>query len=110
MSFAFSGSCAPIENSPPGIHTMPSGADPGGVPVFAAVSTNADVSGIAVAAGVGVSRERVALTAYAPTPATTIAAINHDARHRRTGGDEVLVRLRGDLLICLLRAPLPAAT
>ena len=66
---------------------------PEGVDVLATVSTNADTGGIAVVAGVGISRVRVALTAYAAAPATTTAATNHDTRNRRTWGEDGLVRL-----------------
>ena len=45
------GSCAPIENSPPGIHAMPSGAAPGAVVVFSMVGRNAAPAGVVIAAG-----------------------------------------------------------
>src|SRR5262249_14611986 len=39
------GSAAPIENSPPGIHTMPAGAVPGDAAAFGTVDANARTAG-----------------------------------------------------------------
>ena len=45
-SFMSGGSCAPMENSPPGIQTMPSGASPGGGVLFSTVGRNAGAAGM----------------------------------------------------------------
>jgi len=46
QDFASSGAAAPIENSPPGIQTMPSGAWPGAGVLFGIVGANVDDSGV----------------------------------------------------------------
>src|SRR5678815_647918 len=46
------GSCAPMENSPPGIQTMPSGAGPGGRVALSTVGTNTDEACEAPRAGI----------------------------------------------------------
>src|SRR5687768_14625925 len=80
------GSCAPMENSPPGIHTMPAVPDVGGRTVFGTVGRNAtgmvlagddaagdDVAGAGVTGVVVAGLERVILTARAATPVTITA-------------------------------------
>src|SRR5206468_12670010 len=46
QDFASSGAAAPIENSPPGTQTIPSGASRGGVLLFGIVGANVDDSGV----------------------------------------------------------------
>src|SRR5439155_21381441 len=46
QDFASSGAAAPIENSPPGIQTIPSGAWPGAGVLFGIVGPNVDDSGV----------------------------------------------------------------
>ena len=40
LSWVSDGTCAPIENSPPGIDTIPSGAGPGAERLFSTVGRN----------------------------------------------------------------------
>jgi hypothetical protein len=42
------GSCAPIENSPPGIQTIPSGVEPAGRPLFSIVGAKVGATEAAV--------------------------------------------------------------
>src|SRR5215510_2810608 len=84
------GAAAPIENSPPGIQTIPSGAGPGGVTAFATVGMNVDVvaggdgaaSGVAAGAG-----DLPRTTAIAVTPATAATTPNTASQLGRRGDD-----------------------
>src|SRR5262245_10305902 len=82
-----SGSAAPIENSPPGIQTIPSGADPGAAPVLTTVGRNVDAGGGGVPTGAGDGRtgfDRAAISASATTTATAPTASGiHEPRVRR---------------------------
>src|SRR5436190_7755466 len=69
----------PIENSPPGIHTIPSGAGAGAAGLFGTVGANGELAGVApfsfasVVATGSAGRERNIATAT--TPATTTAPV-----------------------------------
>jgi len=79
LSLMFGGSCAPIENSPPGIQIIPSGVEPEGRPLFSTVEAKVG----ATEAGVGVEgcaasvswlpAHPATLKIASPTPAETIA-------------------------------------
>src|SRR5688500_6932595 len=69
------GSCAPIENSPPGSHTMPSGTGPGAGSVLVTVGLN-------VVAVVGAT---VALGESRPTQNATAAAMTMGITHSHRG-------------------------
>ena len=71
-----SGSCAPIENSPPGIHTMPSGAGPGGGCLFSTVGRNPADGATSTGDGV----DRVSVKARIAAPAIATAATHANAR------------------------------
>ncbi len=96
------GSCAPIENSPPGIHTMPSGAGPGGGFLFSTVGRNrfdvaASAAGSAwLADGLG----RVAVKATIAAAAIVTTATHVHALLRRRGTETVLTGFERRLLIC----------
>src|SRR5215471_15209714 len=89
------GSAAPIENSPPGIQTMPAGAGPGGVAMFATVAVKTDTgvarsraAPIAAVASVAATRPlaRVALIPIATAPAIATRATAIVAGPRRLAG------------------------
>src|SRR4051812_11218609 len=65
------GSCAPIENSPPGIHTMPSGAGAGGSSRFSTVGRKSADPATSVAAGLARSARAVSTAAPAMTAAVS---------------------------------------
>jgi hypothetical protein len=84
MSCASTGSCAPIENSPPGIHTMPAGAGPGGGCSLSTVGRNSADGGTATLDGIERSvKARIA----APAMATTAS---HNRRVERRGSGRAL--------------------
>src|SRR4051812_20142763 len=61
---------APMENSPPGIHTIPSGAGPGGGPLLGTVGANAaSRSGAATACGTALCPQASSRIAAAPAVA-----------------------------------------
>src|SRR5262245_44830317 len=100
------GSAAPIENSPPGIHTMPSGAGPGGAGALAVVGRNvAAVDAGAVVAAAGAAAGTVAgfardapIAIAATTAMTATVTAMAAAPKRRGGGGGADGRLRRDLL------------
>src|SRR5215813_11241186 len=80
-----------MENSPPGIQTMPSGPSPEGAEPLSIVSLNADAVGVAVASGLFF---RAALKATTPTTVIVIAIIT-TALQRRAGA----IRRRDDIVL-----------
>src|SRR5262245_6637452 len=74
------GSAEPIENSPPGIQTMPGGGSPAGAPALGRVAANADETSRDAASFSGrVERRTIAATRTAAPP-TRIAAATPQAR------------------------------
>jgi len=69
-SFMCGGSCAPLENSPPGIHTIPSGAGPGAGLRFSTVCMKA--GGLSRSTAVGFARSARQPNAAAPRAATIV--------------------------------------
>ena len=92
-SCMFPGSCAPIENSPPGIHTMPSGAGPGGGFLFSTVGRNRfDVAAsTAGSAGSADGLGRVAVKATIAAAAIITTATHVQTLLLRRGTDTVLI-------------------
>src|SRR5947208_5978927 len=110
-SFKSGASCAPIENSPPGIHAMSSGALTGSETVFGMVGRKfASASGFS---GTEAATERLVVaefvdaafhTVTAPSNTTTPAARPRGTRLDETTG-EVLMTLFFLLITC---APRPS--
>ena len=67
------GSLAPIENSPPGIHTIPAGAAEGGGALLIVVGWKTLVDALIAAAGV--TRERRDETSHAPATTSRAATV-----------------------------------
>jgi hypothetical protein len=88
-----------MENSPPGIHTIPSGAGPGGVPVFELVCTNVDAGIGMSAAGVDICLDRVVVQANAAAPAKAKSAAQCQIGRPGRGCDVDLGCFRRDLLM-----------
>src|SRR5688572_1338910 len=104
------GSCAPIENSPPGIHTIPLGGGPGGLFAFADVGRKAiasvDAGADAALDGgdaVGVDELRVAAK-MASAPITTTRPHLRDRLPRRAFEVDLTLLCRELLIASLLPA------
>jgi hypothetical protein len=71
-----------MENSPPGIHTIPSGADPGGPAALATVDRNTGAVATAAGGDVFSRSANTIATALAARMTPTVASAR-----RRPGGD-----------------------
>ena len=83
--FMSADSAAPIENSPPGIHTIPSGAGRGAERRFSTVGSNRADGSALVAGGL----ERVVASARTTEPTIGTRATPHHARLLRFGTDAI---------------------
>src|SRR5580765_2693960 len=93
-SFMSGGSCAPMENSPPAIHTIPWGAGPGGVPGLGIVGPNAVAEGGEEACAEARLREyRVQPAAQATTRASTSTQLRGARQRTATDRENFAGRL-----------------
>jgi hypothetical protein len=93
-----------MENSPPGIHTIPSGAVAECGAAFSTVGRNPRTAGVAIGGDVDADLERITVTVSAAVPATAATATHLLVVLTRRPADTGGVDFRCGLLISLVRS------